>query len=283
MSDRLTWLGHASVLLELAGARVLTDPLLRRRVAHLRRQVPAPSPPGRLDAILISHLHRDHLDVPSLAALDPDAVLLAPRGGVRVLRRSGRAVVELAAGDEWRTGETSVLAVPAVHETRREPWGSVSDALGFVVSGSGWRVYFAGDTACFPGMTELAPLDLALLPIWGWGPTLGPGHMDPEQAAEAVALLRPAIAVPIHWGTYLPIGAGSRHASVLVDPPRRFAERCAVLAPETILRTLEPGGALTLGAVSGHRQREDERGAGEQHHAREAEHEDAQRPPVQSE
>jgi L-ascorbate metabolism protein UlaG (beta-lactamase superfamily) len=132
-------------------------------------------------------------------------------------------------------------------------------------------------------MTELGPLDLALVPIWGWGPTLGPGHMDPEQAAEAVALLRPATAVPIHWGTYLPIGAGRRHAAALVEPPQRFARRCAVLAPETAVRTLEPGGSLALGALSGHRQREDEDGAGEQHHAGQAEHEDPQRPPVQSE
>jgi L-ascorbate metabolism protein UlaG (beta-lactamase superfamily) len=283
MADRVIWLGHASVLLELAGARLLTDPLLRGRVAHLRRQVPAPAAPGRLDAILVSHLHRDHLDVPSVAALDPDAVVLAPRGAGRVLRRSGRKVIELAAWDEWRTGGTSVLAVPAVHESRRDPWGPVTDALGFIVSTTGLRVYFAGDTECFPGMTELRPLDLALVPIWGWGPTLGPGHMDPEQAAEAVALLRPTTAVPIHWGTYLPIGAGRRYATALVEPPQRFARRCAVLAPETAVRRLEPGGSLALGAGSRNGQREDEDRAGEQHQAREAEHEDPQRPPVQSE
>jgi L-ascorbate metabolism protein UlaG (beta-lactamase superfamily) len=284
MADRLTWLGHASVLLELGGARLLADPLLRGRVAHLRRQVPAAAPPGRLDALLISHLHRDHLDVPSIAALDRDAVVLAPRGGARVLRRSGREVVELSAGDEWRTGDASVLAVPAVHESKRDPWGPVTDALGFVVAADGQRAYFAGDTECFPGMTELTPLDLALVPIWGWGPTLGPGHMDPEQAAEAVALLRPAIAVPIHWGTYLPIGTGRRYAAALVEPPRRFARSAAVRAPEAVVRTLQPGGSLALGvAESTHRQREDEDGAGEQHHAPQAEHEYPQRPPVQPE
>jgi L-ascorbate metabolism protein UlaG (beta-lactamase superfamily) len=174
--------------------------------------------------------------------------VIAPRGGARVLRRSGREVVELAAGDEWRSGDTSLTAVPAVHESRRDPWAPVTDALGFVVAAGGPRVYFAGDTACFPGMNKLAPLHLALVPVWGWGPTLGPGHMDPEQAAEAVALLRPAIAVPIHWGTYLPIGTGRRHADVLVDPPRRFARRAAALAPETVVRTLGPGGSLELGA-----------------------------------
>jgi L-ascorbate metabolism protein UlaG (beta-lactamase superfamily) len=283
MADRLTWLGHASVLLELAGARMLTDPLLRGRVAHLRRQVPPAVAPRGLDAILISHLHRDHLDVPSVAALDRDAVVLAPRGGAHVLRRSGREVIELAAGDEWRTDDASVLAVPAVHESRRDPWGPTTDALGFVVVAAGRRVYFAGDTECFPGMTELTPLDLALVPIWGWGPTLGPGHMDPEQAAEAVALLRPEIAVPIHWGTYLPIGTGRRYAAALVEPPRRFARRCAVLAPETVVRALQPGGSLPLGAVSTHRQRDDEDRAGEQHQAGEAQHDDPQRPPVQSE
>jgi L-ascorbate metabolism protein UlaG (beta-lactamase superfamily) len=246
MADRLTWLGHATVRLELSGTRLLTDPLLRPRVAHLRRHAGEPAPPGPLHAVLISHLHRDHLDLPSLRALDPAALVVVPRGGSGPLRRSGRELVELAVGEELPVGDVSVLAVPAVHDGRRSPLGGEADTVGYVVSAGGRRVYFAGDTERFDGMAELGRLDVALLPIWGWGPTLGPGHMDPEQAAEAAALLRPCVAVPIHWGTYLPVGLHRRHAALLHTPPQTFAARCAALAPDVEVRVLEPGGSLEL-------------------------------------
>ena len=77
-----------------------------------------------------------------------------------------------------------------------------------MIEGDGRRVYFAGDTDLFDGMADLAPVDVALLPIWGWGPTMGPGHMDPARAAQAAALLRARLAIPIHWGTYYPIHLG---------------------------------------------------------------------------
>ena len=84
--------------------------------------------------------------------------------------------------------------------------GRPGSAVGFLVRGS-QTVYFAGDTGLFPGLEGLAdPLDVALLPIWGWGPTLGEGHLDPERAAEAVSLLAPRIVIPIHWGSLHPLG-----------------------------------------------------------------------------
>jgi L-ascorbate metabolism protein UlaG (beta-lactamase superfamily) len=106
-------------------------------------------------------------------------------------------------------------------------------------------VYFAGDTDLFDGMADLGPLDVALLPVWGWGPSLGPGHMDPETAARAAALLRPRVAVPIHWGTYLQVGL-RRRESLLTEPPELFAAHCADLAPGVTVRVLQPGGTLPL-------------------------------------
>ena len=238
MTDRLTWLGHATVLLELGGARLLTDPVLRRRVAHLRREAPAPGALGRLDAILVSHGHHDHLDLPTLRDLDPSTPVLAPPDAMSALRRARHPVRALVPGDEVELAGVRVRAVRAAHDGRRLPLGSATSALGFVAAG----VYFAGDTEPYPEMAALAgTLDVALLPVSGWGPRTGPGHMDPRQAAEALALLRPALAVPIHWGTYRRIG---HHPSG--DPPREFAEHAAQLAPGVRVAILEPGEAVEI-------------------------------------
>jgi L-ascorbate metabolism protein UlaG (beta-lactamase superfamily) len=244
--ERLTWLGHSTVLLELGGARLLTDPVLRSRLLHLRRHATPAQDPGPLDGILISHLHHDHLDLPTLRRLDPGAPLLVPAGGTRPLRRLRRQLHEVRPGDTVRLGGALVRVVPAVHHVQRHPWAQAVDAVGFAVEGRA-HVYFAGDTELFDGMADLAgSLDVALVPIWGWGPHLGPGHMDPEQAAQALALLRPAIAVPIHWGTFLPLGAHRRHGHLLVDPVRMFAAHAAELAPDVRVEVLQPGQSLTL-------------------------------------
>jgi L-ascorbate metabolism protein UlaG (beta-lactamase superfamily) len=242
---RITWLGHATVLIELGPLRLLTDPVLRSRIAHLRRHVPAPEPPERLDAVLLSHLHRDHADGPSLRQLPPDVPVIAPAGTARVVRGLGAAqVIELRAGETLPLDGGTVTAVPAEHDGRRSPLHPAADALGFVVE-NGPRVYFAGDTDLFDGMAELRPLDVALVPIWGWGPSLGPGHLDPRAAARAVALLQPRVALPIHWATYLPLPYRRGHP-LLREPGPAFAAHVAELAPGTRVALLRPGEALDL-------------------------------------
>ena len=243
-ADLVTYVGHATVLLELDGARFLTDPVLRSRLAHLRRQGPAPARDSAadLDAILISHLHHDHTDLPSLRRLGTRTPILAPRGAGGFLRRRGfTAVTELEPGGSETIAGVEVAAVEAEHGGGRRRRSDDSATIGFVLSGSS-RAYFAGDTDLFEGMADLAGgLDLALLPVWGWGPTLGPGHLDPERAARAAAILTPRIAIPIHWGTLFPIGLsrlGRRH---LIAPPREFERCCAELAPQVEVRVLSPG------------------------------------------
>ena len=242
----IRWLGHSTVVFETAGATLLTDPLLRSRVVHLRRHAAAAVTPDRVDAVMLSHLHHDHLDMRSLR--DVSAPVIGPPGTRRALRRYRPGARELRPGEAAEIAGARVLAVPAVHDGRRLGRGPRrdDDAIGFVVEGDGRRAFFAGDTELFDGMADLGPLDVALVPIWGWGPRLGPGHMDPEQAARALALLRPAVAVPIHWGTYLPIGRGRKLRALLVDPARRFREHAAELAPDVRVEVLEPGDTLVI-------------------------------------
>ena len=234
------------MLVELGGVRLLTDPVVRRRVAHLRRHPPPPDPAvvSGPDAVLISHLHYDHLDLPSLRRVGAPRVL-APRGSGGFLVRAGvRGVEELSAGETVEVRGVPVTAVPAVHDDRRRPGGGPRAApLGFVAGGDR-RVYFAGDTDLFPGMRALGRVDVALLPVAGWGPTLGPGHMDAAVAARAAALIRPRIAVPIHWGTLHPLIV--RRGPWFLEPPRSFAAHVAEIAPEVETRVLEPGQSLEL-------------------------------------
>jgi L-ascorbate metabolism protein UlaG (beta-lactamase superfamily) len=246
--DRLTWLGHATVLLQLGGVRLLTDPVLRGRVAHLRRHAPPVPTPEAIDAVLISHAHRDHLDLPTLRGLQPrPPLIVTPTGVGRTLRRlTGAEVLELEAGERVELEGASVFAVPAVHDAKRSPLGQSSGAVGFVVQTDRRRVYFAGDTEVFPGMADLGPIDLALLPIWGWGTSLGPGHMDPDEAVEALTLLRPRAVVPIHWGTLLPIGLERRHGNLLRDPVHRFERGAAQRVPDVAVHVLATGQELPL-------------------------------------
>lgn len=248
--DRLTWLGHATAVIDLDGVRLVTDPLLADRVGHLRRMVAPPRVPHAVDAALISHLHFDHLHGPSLRRLAPRRIV-APLGSGRFLvRHQGAELSEVDEGDEVTVGGLRIRAVHAEHDGRRAPALPASPALGYVVSGSG-AIYFAGDTGSFAAMAGLAsrPLDLALLPVWGWGPALGPGHLDPEAAARALTLLRPRQAVPIHWGTYATAWTSRRAPpAFLSEPPEAFARHAARLAPEVGVVVLQPGGAMPLAA-----------------------------------
>lgn len=248
MPDRVRWVGHSTVLVELDGTQVLTDPLLRKHVLHLRRAAPLDLEGlDELDAVLLSHVHYDHLDLPSFRQLDRDLTILVPRGAGTLVGRQGfGSVIELSAWEETRVGAVTVRAVPAEHESSRM-LGTRAEALGYVIAGS-QEIYFAGDTDLFPGMAELAPaLDVALLPIWGWGPSIGPGHLDPRRAAEALVLLRPHIAIPIHWGTYYPLTSTRLSPpSFLTAPAQEFERAAAELAPSVEVHVLPVGGTLQL-------------------------------------
>jgi L-ascorbate metabolism protein UlaG (beta-lactamase superfamily) len=239
----ITWLGHATALLELDGVRVLTDPVLGKRAGPLLRISPRVDAAtlGRVDCVLLSHLHSDHVDIPSLRRLGGSTPVIAPEAAAQWLRRKGmRHVRGIRVGQQLSIGNLRVIAAPAVHDGRRRPLGVAAAPVGYVFRGSR-SLYFAGDTDLFAQMEDLrGTIDVSLLPVWGWGPTVGEGHLDPERAARAAALIAPAIAIPIHWGTLaLPWPPG--RSQDRERPARQFAALAARYAPGVEVRVLGVG------------------------------------------
>jgi L-ascorbate metabolism protein UlaG (beta-lactamase superfamily) len=261
-SPQLHFLGHSTVRIELAGRTVLTDPLLAPTVGLLRRVVPMPDPAtwAGVDVVLISHLHSDHLHIPSLRTLGRDVRIVVPRGAGAWLRGRGFPQVdELSAGEILTDGDLRITGVRAVHSGHRLgprlTHGPATESLGHLLEGDGGSVYLAGDTDLHDGMAVLAARDVevAVLPVWGWGPSLGPGHLDPVTAADAVGLIRPQFAVPVHWGTLAVAGTTSfpsplrtRMRRLLVDPPRSFATEVAARGLPTRVVVTEPGHPVVL-------------------------------------
>jgi L-ascorbate metabolism protein UlaG (beta-lactamase superfamily) len=245
----VTFVGHACVALDVDGARLITDPVLRARVGYLRRVANLPAVDvSAASALLVSHVHHDHLDGPSLRRFPATTPVVAPAGARRLLRSMGvRAIVELLPGERAVVGGVPVTATRAEHAATRLPGAPRIPALGYLV-GDGARAYFAGDTDLFDGMAAIgaAGLDVALLPVAGWGPRIPPGHLDPERAAAALALLNPRVAVPIHWGTLAPIWWRRRTAQELRAAPETFRRHAAREAPGVDVRILAPGQTLRV-------------------------------------
>jgi L-ascorbate metabolism protein UlaG (beta-lactamase superfamily) len=252
-AGRITFLGHATTLIELDGTRLITDPVLRRQVGPLYRRVPRPltGPLTDPDAILISHLHLDHYDPRSLRMFRRDTPILAPVGARLSLHWRGfREIHEMAPGDVLRVGSVDITATTARHRGTRHPLAARTPALGYVVSGSR-SVYFAGDTGFFLGMADIWPerVDVAMLPVAGLGPWMPEHkHLSPRHAIDVMQLMEPRVVIPIHWGTYhLP---GTVIMRMRPDFHRRapyvFMARAATLEPHVHTVMLQPGESLAL-------------------------------------
>lgn len=208
---RLTWIGHASWLVQLDGVSLLIDPVFSERLGPgVRRRVPPALSVAELpsiDAQLVTHNHRDHLDRPSLERVARPVITglgLAPYFAAR-----GLACTELDWWQEARVGDVRVRFVPSQHWSQRGV-GDTNETLwgGFVVEGSSARIYHSGDTAYFDGFAAIGersgPIDAALLPIGAYEPAwfMGTQHLNPEEAVRAYVELGARELVAMHWGTF---------------------------------------------------------------------------------
>jgi L-ascorbate metabolism protein UlaG (beta-lactamase superfamily) len=242
----VTWLGHATAVAELGRARVLFDPLLRARARRA----------GKVDAVLITHAHVDHLNRWSLKAIDRDTHLVVPRGARHVVADLGFAkLTEIGAGDQLEISGLEVTAVQTRHDSGRWRKGDAPETLGYVVSGGGATLHHAGDVdfsdhAVFDDVGKRHAIDVALLPIGGMMPVwyyrwrrraLDRGiHIDPDCALDIFERLGAKALVPVHWGTLnLRLGLGA-------SMPRRRLQKVASTRGIDRVRVLAHGESLEL-------------------------------------
>ncbi|MDQ3520592.1 MAG: MBL fold metallo-hydrolase [Gemmatimonadota bacterium] len=235
----ITWVGHATFLIQIGGLNILTDPVWSDRLSPMpfagpRRWVPPgveleSLPP--IDIVLVSHNHYDHFDTRSvkrLATLHPGAHWFTPLElGAHVQREGARLVQELDWWSQARVGPVTVTCTPAQHWSARGLRDRGSSLwCGYALRTESRAIYFAGDTAYFPGFREIAerlgPLDIALLPIGGYEPRwfMKFVHMNPEDAVRAFTELsgtgEKTKMVPMHWGTF------KLTDEAMDEPPRRL-------------------------------------------------------------
>ncbi len=249
--DRLAYIGHATTLLRLGGTSILTDPLLRRGLGPLRRQAAHPPPelPEIPDVVLVSHLHRDHLDLPSLRRVPASTPLVVPRGASRWAAKAGAdRIREIGRGETISVDGVEVTGVEAVHDGRRDRWGPEVEALGYLVSGNGRRVYFAGRHRPVRGdVRTSAPSTWRCCRSAGWG------HLGRRRAPrpgsgqrEALEMIRPRPRCRSTGGRSTRPACAGCGQQPLTDPPHEFARLARELAPEVEVRVLEPGSEMTL-------------------------------------
>jgi L-ascorbate metabolism protein UlaG (beta-lactamase superfamily) len=216
---RVTWLGHSTMLVEMGGQIILTDPVWGPRASPLSWLGPKrwyepllaleDLPP--LDVVVISHDHYDHLDHPTMVALrDRETIFVVPLGVGAHLERWGipvERIVELDWWDRFDLGDVEIVMTPARHASGRHFFdGNRTLWAGYAFLGPDHRVFFSGDTGMFPGIrdigTRLGPFDLTMIEVGAYAQSWADWHMGPEQAVEAHNLLGGEVFLPIHWGLF---------------------------------------------------------------------------------
>lgn len=216
---RITWLGHSTLIIEIDGHRFLTDPVWGPRSSPLSWIGPGRwyEPPlalddiPKVDAVLISHDHYDHLDYPTIVALsDTDTTFIAPLGVGAHLAYWGVPedhIVEMDWWEEHNFSDLRLVAVPARHASGRHLLDQNRTLwAGYALVGPKHRALFSGDTGLFPGMNDigerLGPFDVTMVEVGQYGKAWPDWHLGPEQAIRAHQMMQGDVFVPIHWGLF---------------------------------------------------------------------------------
>ncbi|WP_168163803.1 MBL fold metallo-hydrolase [Jeongeupia sp. USM3] len=219
----VTWIGHVTQLIQIGGLNVLTDPLFSYRASPVqwagpKRRVPLPATLAelpRIDVVLLSHNHYDHLDAGSIRALaaQPGGPprFVVPLGLGAWLAAAGLPEpVELDWWDKLKVGAVELTFVPAQHWSKRRLWGDENASLwgGFVIAHAGYRLWYAGDTAYSPRLAEIGlragPIDFAMIPVGAYEPRwfMRNQHVDPFEALRLFCDVRARQGMGVHWGTF---------------------------------------------------------------------------------
>lgn len=226
-----TWVGHASIVLQIDGKTILLDPVWSTRIAGVVKRYTPPGIPWsalpRIDALVISHNHYDHLDVPTVKRIPRDTPVFCPLKVGAWFRSLGfTRIEERGWWDSAKLDTHTLTCVPAQHFSGRTPWDRDRTLwAGWVIEGpEGSIAYFAGDSGMFRGFREIAHrfprIDLAMIPVGAYEPRwfMSPVHVDPPEAGQAFLDTRARHMLPIHWGTF-------RLADEAVDEPPRALHR----------------------------------------------------------
>ena len=247
---RLTFVAHATVVVEDGDRTAVFDPNFSKRLAYIfnKRKVGLPIPPERLptpDVILVSHDHYDHLDAPSIKRYDKFTPVVIPRNLRVVVGLMGRREIRpLSWWEPTKAGGFDITAVPAFHFSGRPPWLFVRDAYqGYVIQGSK-TVYFAGDTGLgndFKGIGERFDVDVAVLPIGAYNPpSFRTHHVSPEDALEAMKLLKARHLLPMHYGAF------DLSWEPFDEPPARMARVAKAAGMEDRVHVVPPGTTIEI-------------------------------------
>jgi L-ascorbate metabolism protein UlaG (beta-lactamase superfamily) len=256
---RVTWLGHSTTLIEIDGATILTDPVWSERASPSRwvgprRYHPPPialAALPRLDAVVVSHEHYDHLDMATVQALAPTGVTFhVPLGIGGHLAAWGLPAAQIVEHDWWEAGAlpggsgVRVVSTPARHfNGRGVPWRLGALWTSWSIVGPKHRVFFSGDTGLSEALRDVAaregPFDVALVEIGQYHPAWGTIHLGPAGALEAFARLGAKLMIPIHWSTFvLAYHAWSEPAETLLEEAKK---RGAAVATPRLGAPLEIG------------------------------------------